>query len=263
MSLELVRYAVEERIATVTINRPDARNSLSPQVISELRQALDGAAADPAVGVVVLTGAGDRAFCAGGDLGPSGMMTADTGVVGAHHSRGEFGRLLVDLVNLPRPTVARVNGHALGGGLGLAAACDITIAADTATFGTPEITVGLFPMMIMAVLVRTLGRKRTLELMLTGDRLDAATAERYGLVNRVVTADRLDATVHEVASKVAGFSPAVLQLGRRAFATMSDMEFGKAVEYLNTMLTLNLLTDDAMEGISAFVGKRKPEWRGR
>jgi len=256
-----VLYEVKDGIARVTLNRPETRNALSPEVVTRLREALLRAGADREVRVVVLTGAGDRAFSAGGDLGGSGFL--QKGFVERHHDRGDFASLFRVLQRLGKPVIARVRGYCLAGGFGLALGCDLVVASDDSSFGTPEIKRGLFPMMIMATIFRNVGRKKGLELILTGERIDAREAERLGLVNYAVPAAELDARVDDLARKLASLSPAVLRLGRDAFYASADMEFSKALDYLQAMLTLNVGTEDAMEGVKAFLEKRAPEWKGR
>ncbi|RKH60048.1 enoyl-CoA hydratase/isomerase family protein [Corallococcus llansteffanensis] len=255
-----VRYEVQGPQAHLTIDRPKARNALSPGVIQGLSDALERADADPAVRVLVLTGAGEKAFCAGGDLGQFG---GDGGFLATHEGRRAYGRLLTRFQDVRKPTVARVNGHALAGGLGLVLACDLAVAVEGADLGTPEIDVGLFPMMMMALLQRHLGRKRALELVLTGDRLPAREALALGLLNRVVPAAELDATVATLAGKLAGKSQAVLALGRRAFFTAEDLPLPAALEFLASQLSLNVLSDDTAEGVTAFLEKRPPQWKDR
>jgi len=256
----VVRYQAEGGQALLTIDRPKARNALSPQVLDGLMAALDRAEADPAARVVVLTGAGEKVFCAGGDLG---QMGGEGGFLATHDGRRAYGRLLLRLQDIRKPTVARVNGHALAGGLGLVLACDLAVAAEHAEVGTPEIDVGLFPMMMMALLQRHLGRKRALEMVLTGERLPAREALSLGLLNRVVPAAELDTTVGALAGKLAGKSQAVLALGRRAFFTAEDLPLPAALEYLASQLSLNVLTEDAAEGVTAFIEKRPPKWNDR
>src|SRR5215217_4304526 len=255
-----VLYEVQGPQATLTINRPKARNALSPTVVKALMDGLERAEADPAVRVVVLTGAGEKVFCAGGDLG---QMVGDGGFLATHDGRRSYGKLLTRFQEARKPTVARVNGHALAGGLGLVLACDLAVAVEGADLGTPEIDVGLFPMMMMALLQRHVGRKRALELVLTGDRLPARDALVLGLLNRVVPAAELDATVGALAGKLAGKSQAVLALGRRAFFTAEDLPLPAALEFLASQLSLNVLADDAGEGVSALMEKRPPKWNDR
>lgn len=259
MAFQALLYEARDAVARITINRPEKRNTLSPEVVAELHQALADADGDPAVRVIVLTGAGDKAFSAGGDLGGGEIPTPLE-----RYERGrKFAGLFTRMNDLSKPIIARVNGHALAGGLGLMLGCDLVIARDDAEFGTPEIDRGLFPMMIMATIFRNVGRKKGMELLLTGERIDAAQAERIGMVNRVVSQDELDTAVDELVAKLAGKSSAILRLGRRAFYTSQDMGFEDALEYLNTMLTLNGTTEDVIEGIMAFMQKRTPEWKDR
>ncbi|ADO71254.1 Enoyl-CoA hydratase/isomerase family protein [Stigmatella aurantiaca DW4/3-1] len=243
----------------MTIDRPRARNALSPQVVQGLLEALSQAEADPAVRVLVLTGAGEKVFCAGGDLGQMG----EGGFLATHEGRRAYAQLLSRLQGARKPTIARLNGHALAGGLGLVLACDLAVAAEHVELGTPEIDVGLFPMMVMALVQRHLGRKRALELVMTGDRLSAREALSLGLINRAVPAAELDAVVGALAAKLAGKSQAVLALGKRAFLTAEDMPFPAALEFLASQLSLNTLAEDAAEGISAFLAKRPPDWKDR
>jgi enoyl-CoA hydratase/carnithine racemase len=256
-----VLYAAAEHVARITINRPESRNALSAEVMTGLAEALRCAGADPDVRVVVLTGAGDRAFCAGGDLGGSGF--AQKGFLERHQDRGQFAELFRILNRLGKPVIARVRGHCLAGGFGLALGCDLVVASEDSSFGTPEVKRGLMPMMIMATIFRNVGRKKGMELLLTGDRIDAREAERLGLINRAVPVADLDAAVDELARKVASMSPAVVNLGRDAFYRMADLPFDAALDYLQTMLTVNLGTDDAVEGVRAFLEKREPVWKGR
>jgi enoyl-CoA hydratase/carnithine racemase len=268
-----VLYRVEGAVARVTINRPEARNALSQEVMEGLLDAFDRAAADPAARVLVLTGAGDKAFCAGGDLGGRAFAKSDDsegqapramrGFLERHQDRRTFADLFRRMNRLGVPIVARVRGHCLAGGFGLALGCDLVVASDDSSFGTPEVKRGLMPMMIMATIFRNVGRKKGMELLLTGDRISAAEAERLGLINYAVPAAELDAKVDELAGKIAAMSPAIVKLGRDAFYAMSDMGFDQALEYLQTMLTVNLGSEDAIEGVRAFLEKREPVWKGR
>lgn len=252
--------APADGVTTLTLNRPAARNALTATLLADLRGALDAACRDDATRVVVLTGAGEKAFCAGADLT---AMGAGAGMLEGHAARRRYLECIEALWFLPKPTLAAVNGAALAGGLGLVLACDLAVAADTATFGTPEVGVGLMPMMVMALLQRHLGRKKALELVYTGDRLDAAEALRLGLVNAVVPAAELPAAAAALAARLAAQSPAALRLGKEAFQTAADLEFTKALRHLLSMLDLIAGTEDAAEGVSAFLEKRPPRWKGR
>ncbi|MHB8509020.1 MAG: enoyl-CoA hydratase/isomerase family protein, partial [Candidatus Dormibacteria bacterium] len=201
-----------------------------------------------------------KAFCAGADLASFESQQTE---VERHLGRHLFVELFTLMQQLGKPIVGRINGHALAGGLGLATSCDINIAADTATFGTPEINVGVWAMMIQAVLVRNVGRKALLEMLLLGDRLDASRALALGLVNRVVAASELDRAVDDVAGRLEKKSPIIMKLGRDSFYRVQDMEFGAALDYLQAQLSLLTLTDDTREGVTAFFEKREPEFKGR
>ena len=255
----MVRYEVTPPRATLTIDDPERRNPLSTRVMQDLRDALDRALADDAVRVVVVTGAGDKAFSAGGDLA-GGFVDSPLAL---HAARGALADLFRVMRRGGKPTVARVNGHCLAGGFGLAAACDVVIAADHATFGTPEIKVGLWPMMITAVLQRCIPHKAALELMMTGRRIGAEEARALGVVSRVVAAADLDAAVTETVEALAATSPAVLRLGRDAFYAVEDLGFDAALDHLQNGLTAVAMTEDAAEGVAAFMEKRDPRWRGR
>jgi enoyl-CoA hydratase/carnithine racemase len=260
MPYEALLYDVSSGVARLTINRPERRNAMSWAVLTELRDAIAAAKADADVRVVVLTGAGDKAFCAGADL--TGMRS-DANYVEVHDARGELARLFHDLWALGKPTIARVRGYALAGGFGLALACDFVVAADDARFGTPEIDVGLWPYMITVPLVRSMAPKKVLELMLTGRRVDAVEADRLGFVTRVVPVADLDAAVDELAATLASKSPAIVKLGRDSFYAVWDLAARDALAYLHPMLTITSQTEDTAEGIAAFAEKRAPQWKGR
>ncbi len=256
-----VRYEVDGAVACVTIDRPERRNAMSFRVMQGLLDAMTRARDDESVRVVVLTGAGDRAFCAGADLGG---IAENTGPAGVHDARGMLADLFRAMYGLGKPTIAKVRGYALAGGFGLASACDIVVAADDAVFGTPEIDVGLWPYMITVPLLRSLPPKRVLELMMTGRRVGAAEAERIGFVSRVVPAAELDAAVDELASALASKSPLIMRWGRDSFyRALEETDSDRALAYLQAMLTVTTNTEDAAEGVAAFAEKRAPQWRGR
>ncbi len=255
-----VLYQVRDGVATLTLNRPEARNALNAELVEALGAALERACADDAVRVIVVTGAGEQAFCAGGDLKD---FADEAGVLARQEATAGFARLLRRFFRASKPTVAAVNGHALGGGFGLVLACDLAVAAEHARLGTPEVRVGLFPMMVMALLSRHVGPKRALELMFTGTPITAPEAARWGLINRAVPAAQLWDAVAELAGHVAALSPTALRLGRHAFYAAADMGREHALDYLHQMLVLLLSTEDAQEGIRAFLEKREPVWKGR
>ncbi|HVF31788.1 MAG TPA: enoyl-CoA hydratase-related protein [Acidimicrobiales bacterium] len=269
MTTEVLR-TLDGGVATLTINRPERRNALSWPLIASLREQLATLRDDPDVRVVVLAGAGEKAFCAGADLGGMAASPSDGTAGGAapgalelHEGRGGLAELFLDLWSLGKPTIARVRGFALAGGMGLALACDFVVAAEDAQFGTPEIDVGLWPFMITVPLVRSMPPKKVLELMLTGRRVGAEEAERIGFVNRVVPVEALDAAVAELAGTLAAKSPSIVKLGRDSFYAVWDRAAADALAYLHPMLTVTTLTEDAREGLAAFAEKRSPVWRGR
>jgi len=234
---------------------------MSFEVLQGLRDAIAVAKSDDTVRVVVIAGVGDKAFCAGADLG--NIAGDDGGAIGAHDGRGILADLFRDLWALGKPTIARVRGFALAGGFGLAMACDLVVAADDAEFGTPEINVGLWPYMITVPLLRSMPPRVALELMATGRRVGADEAARIGFVNRVVPVAELDGVVDSLATDLASKSPLILRLGMHAFHRAYEMRADDALDYLQSMLTITSLSDDAAEGVAAFVEKREATWRGR
>ena len=255
--MEQVRYEVEGPVARVTIDRPERHNAMSFQVMEELTEALESAKGDENVRVVVLTGAGERAFCAGADLSGIG---SNAGPARMHEARGRPAAIFKALWTLGKPTIARVRGYCLAGGFGLALSCDFVVASDDSTFGSPETDIGLWPYQITVPMIRSMPPKVALDLMMTGRKVKAAEGERMGFISRLVPAADLDATVDELAATLAAKSAVVTRWGRNAFYRAIDMAGEEALDYLHAMLTVATHTDDAAEGLTAFAEKRSPKW---
>jgi enoyl-CoA hydratase/carnithine racemase len=250
--------AADAGVLRVTLNRPERRNAIGSQMVSELLYALDDARDDEAIRSIVVTGAGN-AFCAGGDFS---QMTGGS-EAGELPLKGDYKALLLAMWRTTKPIIARVNGHAMGGGLGLVAASTFAIASTSAKLGTPEIDVGLFPFMILAVLERVMPRRRLIEMMLSGERLSAEEAARVGLVNRAVAPEELDAAVRAQTDVIASKSPLTVRLGLEALRDTEELSLGEKLPILSERLAQCLSTDDAREGLMAFLEKRKPNWSGR
>ncbi len=249
-------YELKDRAAWLTINRPEKRNAISPEAMTLFSQGLDKAEQDEQVRAVVVTGAGDRAFCSGADLG------GDFGDAGTDVLAG-YAALITRLATFPKPTVARINGHCLAGGTGFMLGCDIVIARDTARFGTPEVNVGLFPMMIGALIFRNVPRKKAMEMVLLGEKMTAVQALEMGLVTRVVPEETFEDEVASVVAQLVEKSPIGMKIGKTAFAAAESMPLGEAVKFLSGKLAEVAVTRDAAEGITAFIEKRKPNFTGR
>jgi enoyl-CoA hydratase len=260
MAYEKLRYDVADGVATIALDDPETRNALSDAMLDELLAAFAQARDDAAVRCVVLASTHDTVFSSGGDLGG---FTADVALVRRHAANDRFPRLFELMGRLGKPVVCAAGGHVLAGGLGLALACDLVVASDRATFGTPEINVGLFPFMIAALIARNVGRKKMHELLLLGGRMDAAEAQAIGIVNRVVAADALDGAVAEWAQALAAKSPLIVKLGKDALYAQQDMSLGEALEFQRAQLALALSTQDVREGVAAFMERREPTWTGR
>ena len=257
---DVLLYEVADGVATVTLNRPDQRNALNGELLAALVEAMRRARDDEAVRAVVLTGAGDKVFCAGADLGG---FAAEAPLVQKHFASDLFLEFFRLMPRLGKPSLCAVNGHVLAGGMGLALCCDLVIAKEGARFGTPEINVGAFPYMIMSIIYRNVPRTRVNEMMLLGERLSAEQAVEYGLANKVVPAEEFDAAVADWATKLASKSPVLMRLGHDAMYRQQDMAVDDALDYLRSQLSLTFSTEDIVEGVTAFFEKRDPQWKGR
>jgi enoyl-CoA hydratase len=252
-------YEVRDGIATVTLNRPEQRNALNGELLAALVEAMKSARDDEAVKAVVLTGAGDKVFCAGADLGG---FAADAALVQKHFASDLFLEFFRLMPRLGKPSLCAANGHVLAGGLGLALSCDLVIAKEGTRFGTPEINVGAFPYMIMSIIYRHVPRKKVNEMLLLGEQISAEQAVEYGLANKVVPAGEFEAAVDGWAAKLASKSPVLMRLGHDAMYRQQDMALDDALEYLRSQLSLTFSTEDIKEGVAAFFEKREPEWKG-
>ncbi|MGH7267644.1 MAG: enoyl-CoA hydratase/isomerase family protein [Candidatus Rokuibacteriota bacterium] len=260
MTRETLLVAVDDGVARVTLNRPEARNALDRTLIRELGEALESLDRQADARVIVLAGAGDRAFCAGADL--KGLFQGDS-ILEAREQYAGLARILEGIPRMRTPVIGQVHGYALAGGCGLAAACDVVVAADDAVFGLPEIKLGLLPLMVMAPILRAAAPKRVLPLVLSGAELPASEALAIGLVSQVVPRARLAETVTTLARTLAGYSPAALAIAKEAFYATLELPYGQALPYLRDLLTIVARSEDAREGIAAFLEKRPPRWTGR
>ncbi len=247
-------------VQRIEINRPERRNALNAAVVQGIGDGIRKAQADAEIRVIVLTGSGDKAFCAGGDLAPAADGAPFT--VDPAHPRNPVVDLFKLMEQCDLPIIARVNGHALAGGFGLVCACDMAIASDAATFGVPESKIGLFPMMIMPYMLRVMPLRRFMELCMTGEPISAARAMDWGIVNETVPADQLDARVDAFTALLAQRSPSAIRLGKQGFHAMRDMAVLQALEYAQLMLPMMARTEDAKEGMRAFQEKRAPDFKG-
>jgi enoyl-CoA hydratase/carnithine racemase len=260
VSDQCVLYEVADGVATITLNDPDTRNALSAELLLGLIAAFERARDDDAVRCVVLASSHETVFSSGANLGG---FAGDVSLVHKHFGSERFVELFKVIGALGKPTVCAARGHVLAGALGIALACDLIVASERATFGTPEINVGAFPFMIMALIYRNVGRKKTNEVLLLGERWNAREALAAGIVNKVVPFEELDAAVADWAEKLAGKSPVIMRLGKEAMRRQMDMPFEDALDYLRAQLTLALSTEDIVEGVTAFFEKREPVWKGR
>jgi enoyl-CoA hydratase len=260
MAYATLRYAVADGVATIALNQPDTRNALSDALLTDLLAALEAARDDGDVRCVVLTSTHEKVFSSGGNLAG---FAAEVPLVHKHFATDRFVRIFSLLGELGKPSICAANGHVLAGALGLALACDLIIAKQGARFGTPEINVGVFPFMIMALIYRNVGRKKTNELLLLGEQISAEEAQRIGIVNKVAPAEEFDAAVADWAGKLAAKSPVLMKLGKDAIFRQQDMAFEDALDFLRAQLTIAFSTEDIQEGVKAFFEKREPRWTGR
>ena len=256
MTYETILVEKKNHVGVLTLNRPEKLNTLSINLFEEIVLGLEELEHDDEVHIIVVRASG-RAFCAGRDISDPTESPLE------RHQHRRFARLAATIARMGKPVIAAVQGPATAGGFGLALACDLVIASEDARFGMTAINVGLFGFGPALVLSRSLGNKKTLELLLTGDLINAAEAERLGLVNRVVPRERLDDTAMELAEKLARKSPVALQMGKRGFYTMVDMEYLKALDYSEALISILHATEDVEEGIKAFLEKRDPVWKKR
>jgi enoyl-CoA hydratase/carnithine racemase len=256
----MLRYEVADAVATIALDDPGTRNALSDRLLDDLLAAFAAARDDAQVRCVVLASTHATVFSSGGDLAG---FSAEVALVQRHAANARFPRLFELIGRLGKPVVCAARGHVLAGALGLALACDLVVAGERATFGTPEINVGLFPFMIAALIVRNVGRKKMTELLLLGERVDAHEAQRIGLVNRVAADAEFDAAVAEWAQALAAKSPLLVRLGKDALFAQQDMAFHEALDFLRAQLTIAFSTEDIHEGVKAFFEKREPVWTGR
>jgi enoyl-CoA hydratase len=260
VSSEKVLYDVADGVATITLNDPDTRNSLSAEMLAGLLAAFERARDAEEVRCVVLASSHEKVFSSGGNLGG---FAADVALVHKHFGSERFVALFKLIGELGKPTICAVSGHCLAGALGIALACDLIVASEAATFGTPEINIGTFPFMIMSLIYRNVPRKKVNEMLLLGERLSAQEALAAGIVNKVVATEDFDGAVSEWAVKLAGKSPVIMRLGKEAMRRQLDMPLDDALDYLRAQLTLALSTEDIVEGVTAFFEKRDPQWKGR
>ena len=252
-------YDVKEGVAFLTINREARRNAISQEMISAFHEFLDRADRDEAVKVICITGSGDKAFCSGADLAATLTGEGENRLTGARN----YAALLKKMVRFGKPLVAEVNGACLAGGLGLMLACDIVIARKDVSFWTPEVNVGIFPMMVGALLMRHVSPKKGMEMALTGRKVTAPEAEQMGLISRAVDPEDLKKEVMAVLKALTSKSPLGLRIGKEAFTNMMDMPFDEAVDYLCEALGRATSIEDAREGMTAFIEKREPKFKGR
>ena len=256
----LLIKTLEDGVLTLTLNRPEKRNALNRDLMDEFVSALRDAKENDDVRVIVIRGEG-KAFCSGADL--SNLDASRSSVILIREHLAYYKDVLMELRRAGKPTITAVHGYALAGGLGLAVTADLTFCSESCKLGIPEITRGIWGMMITAPIARLIGTKKSLELMYTGEFFSSQEAERIGLINRVYADDELFAKTDEFAKQLAKRSPLAVKLGREGMYTCQDMEFSKSMDYLTDLVVLLNSSEDAHEGSLAFMEKREPVWKGR
>ncbi len=249
-------FSIDAGIGQITINRPAKRNALSPGIIKEMLHVVQEAGNNPAVRFITITGAGDKVFCAGLDLSALLSREPDARAL----ARSDFRQLLVEITVCPKPTIALARGHVMGGGMGIVLACDLCFACDDIHFSTPEIKVGMFPMMVMALLYRNVGRKRATEMMFLGEQIPASQAQELGIVNHAFRRNQFDSAAGEFIRKLAAKSSKILKMGKEAMSTVLDENLLAEEKFLESALSDVMDIEDSKEGIRAFVEKRPPRW---
>jgi enoyl-CoA hydratase/carnithine racemase len=257
MSEKELLFETKGPVAWITINREQRRNALSLGMIELISQYLDQVESDDSIRVICLTNTGEKAFCSGADLSQS--LDGKETVAGAR----QYAETLKRMARYPKPIVARLNGHCIAGGLGLMLSCDIVYARIDVKFGAPEVNVGLFPMMVGALLFRNAVRKKAMELVYTGRMIQGEEAEEMGLITRAIPADQLDEEVNRTLDQISQKAPLAIKMGREAFAAAQEKDLDEALDYLCDQLGAVVETEDAKEGLMAFMQKRTPEWKGR
>ncbi len=262
MAYKNILIDVKDNVATLTINRPDIRNALNEETMDEIKAGIRELDADPEVRVIVFKGAGEKAFCAGGDLNNMIAAMKESSIM-IKRFTGGYASLVKTILGCSKPTIASVQGAAFAGGCGLATVCDLTIASEAAKFCLSEINLGIWGAIISSPIMRMVGMKKAKELLYTGKRITAKEAETMGLVNKVVPAEQLEAETAEWANNIASKSPLALKLGKEALTAIEDMELNQSLSYLQNMVTVLMGSEDANEGISAFLEKRQPTWKNK
>jgi enoyl-CoA hydratase len=261
MAFSRIRYAVDDhRVATITLDQPDNRNALTDELLDELLEGFRTARDDSEVRCVVLTSSHDKVFSAGGNLAG---FAAEQPIVHKYLGARRFVDLFTLIGELGKPVLCAANGHVLAGAFGIALACDLIVAKESARFGTPEINIGVYPFMISALIYRNLPRKKATEMVMLGEQISAAEGERLGFVNAVVPDDEFDAAIADWSQRLADKSPLLMRLGKDAVFRMQDMTLPQGLSFLQDQLAIAFTTEDMHEGVSAFFDKREPVWKNR